>query len=70
MSEGKFFDVAAHMMWSIGFETEIWGLYQFVICLSRNDVHYHIYSKYWDTLIPYHTCPIICKSLFHYLLMY
>ena len=20
---------------------------------------YHIYLKYWDTLIPYHTCPII-----------
>ena len=32
---------------------------------------HRIYSKYWywDTLTPYHTCPIICKSVFHYLLM-
>ena len=32
-------------------------------------LRYHIYCKYWDILIPYHTCPIICKFLFHYLLM-
>ena len=31
---------------------------------------YRIYSKYWDTLTPYRTCPIICKNLFHYLLMW
>ena len=30
---------------------------------------YHIYSKYWDILSSYHTCPTICKSLFYYLLM-
>ena len=31
---------------------------------------YHFnYSKYSDTLTPYHTCPTSCKSLFHYLLM-
>ena len=30
------------------------------------------YPKYWDTLTLYNiydTCPIICKSLFHYLLI-
>ena len=26
---------------------------------------YRIYYKYWDTLTPYYSCPIICKSLFH-----
>ena len=28
---------------------------------------YDIYSKYWHTFTPYHTCPIL--NLFHYLLM-
>ena len=31
--------------------------------------NYHIYSKYWDTLSTYHTCPKICNSPFYYLLM-
>ena len=30
---------------------------------------YRLYSKIWDTLTPSHICPIICKSLFHYLLI-
>ena len=32
-------------------------------------VIYRIYHKYWDTLTAYHTCPMICKSLFLNLLM-
>ena len=30
---------------------------------------YRNYSKYWDTLNHYHTCSMICKSMFYYLLM-
>ena len=38
-------------------------------CLYGGYQGYCIYSKYWDTLTPYLICPIICRSLFHYLLM-
>ena len=27
---------------------------------------YCIYARYWDTLIPYHTCPKLWTSSFHY----
>ena len=42
-----------------------------LICWANSMIAHKIlyYPKYWDTLTPYHTFPVICKSLFHYLLM-
>ena len=37
--------------------------------VERRKINYRVYSKYWDTLTPYHICPIICTSLFYCLLM-
>ena len=53
-------------VWCGSYESHLLLPVQSVKCiLSVNG----IYSKYWDTLTPYHTCTINCKSLFHYLLM-